>query len=82
LPIGPHPLAKGLICWLWIYQQEQVLVVINFSDTDAAFALADELHLLHLKNPVSLLDGNQPHIAHQIHELASWGVYVWKVEQI
>ncbi|HLF63715.1 MAG TPA: alpha-amylase family glycosyl hydrolase [Saprospiraceae bacterium] len=78
--VHEHAAVHGLICWLWKHHHEQALVAINFSDNEAVFSLADQLHLLYLKNPLNIFSGNRPVDPHQTHTLSPWGVYVWKVQ--
>jgi hypothetical protein len=77
--VHEHVSEHGLICWLWKYENAYALVVINYAETDAIFSLTDQLHLLHLKDPVDMISGNKRVDAHQIHSLAPWNVYAWKV---
>lgn len=72
----------GLICWLWKHEHEQVLVAINYAEKEAVFYLLDQLHQLHLKNPLDFMSDKQPVDPHLVHTLAPWGVYVWKVESV
>jgi len=76
------PAVTGLIYWLWNHHHLQVLVAINYANTEVAFSLADVLHLLHLKNPRSLLSNREPVDPHQVHLLAPWSVHVWEMDSI
>jgi hypothetical protein len=76
--VHEHESEHGLICWLWEYADEYVLVVINYADHEAVFSLADQLHLLHLKDPSDLISNKGRVDPQEIHALAPWGVYLWK----
>ena len=80
--VHEHVSEHGLICWLWSLDHEQVLVVINYSETEAVFSLKDQLHLLHLKNPVEIMNEDTPAKPHRIRSLAPWSVYAWEVENM
>lgn len=73
-----EPAAPGLIFWLWKYQKEKVIVVINYNHTDVPFFLPDMLHLLHVKHPYDLINDIETE-PHQVHALAPWSVHLWKV---